>query len=609
MNPLKSLKNRLINPSVSVPLSLKFAVTFTVLLTVTVLFIVIFVRMTVVRQFTRQYQQQVQTSLRSIQQKLQNRQETIDTQLNQFAQKLRGDYDFRLQASVLNNVHQRFIVDYAGNYMSAMGLQALEITDKSGTIISSGHYRNAFGGSTNWLFDQMRRPLYADTVVIAQLSRPTGHFLSIVTLDSVILSDKKFYLLGGMEITADLLRNLQPQPRMSLLLLQTNKPLISSQPDLQPNLIAQLTKTTPHTGIRYARNKQYTLAGFSLPYFTRDNSENVRLVMIYPTNELHQLLASVNRKILLIAGLSLLAGIVIMIWRTNSVTQPLQRLTNTASRLSLDTLNIRFDEQSNDEIGILNETLQNMVQRLKENRLKLMTVEQKAALAEIARQVNHDIKNGFIPIRNVMEHWQEVESESPEELPQIFRERKQTILESLDYLENLTKNYARLRPELNWEAVDIHQLLVSLVASYQNYPGKSIDVSLIATEERLTVYADYVQLKRVFENIVKNAVEAIESEGKVTIETERINGDISIVVTDNGSGIPENIREQLFHATISTKPGGSGLGLANVKRIISDFDGTVSLSSEPGHGTAVTIILPEFDNSADIESTHKPGQN
>jgi signal transduction histidine kinase len=246
---------------------------------------------------------------------------------------------------------------------------------------------------------------------------------------------------------------------------------------------------------------------------------------------------------------------------------------------------------------VLNEALQKMVERLRMSRMKLARAEQRAALTEITRQVNHDIKNGFIPIRNVMSHWEEVEENEPHNLPRIFAERKSTVTESLDYLESLTRNYSRLQPEVNLGKVSINEIIRNLLQMYRTFPDMQLNVQTDLTDEEPRVLADSVQLRRAFENIFRNALDAIDDTGEIFVSSSIDDDRVIIRWVDNGEGIPEHIQAQLFRTPITTKSTGTGIGLANVRRIIEDFDGTITLSSTEGEGTMVTIALPVINES------------
>jgi len=137
-----------------------------------------------------------------------------------------------------------------------------------------------------------------------------------------------------------------------------------------------------------------------------------------------------------------------------------------------------------------------------------------------------------------------------------------------------------------------------LTGRYMHLPIGELEVEKIHFElttdtSNPSVLADKIQIRRVLENILRNAVEAIKETGKISISTELEDNLVIIKCVDTGIGIPEEIIEQLFTSNITTKKEGTGLGLANVKRIIDDLDGKLKIKSSDGKGTTVTIKLPK----------------
>ena len=256
-----------------------------------------------------------------------------------------------------------------------------------------------------------------------------------------------------------------------------------------------------------------------------------------------------------------------------------------------------FDAGGFDEVGILSRKLQEMVKRLRQSLVELSAAEQKAAFADIARQVNHDIKNGFIPIRHVMQHWEEVSQEEPDELLKYFQERKTTVMESLEYLENLARGYSRLRPTIHLSDIHVNELIEALLKNYQFSSNGNIRYHTKLDKANPHVEADSIQLRRAFENILRKSIEAINGKGKISVKSETSDGQVIIIWQDNGSGISEDILQRLFTTPITTKSHGTGIGLANVKRIIESFNGRVAIESEVNQGTTVKITLPEYKPS------------
>ena len=111
--------------------------------------------------------------------------------------------------------------------------------------------------------------------------------------------------------------------------------------------------------------------------------------------------------------------------------------------------------------------------------------------------------------------------------------------------------------------------------------------------EDLTVYADRQKVQQVLINLVKNAIDAIEGEGKIRVFAARLDGrNVEIVVIDNGSGMEPEKVEQIFDPFFTSKQEGYGLGLFIVHNIVTDYGGTISVDSYPGKGTTFTIVLP-----------------
>ena len=101
-----------------------------------------------------------------------------------------------------------------------------------------------------------------------------------------------------------------------------------------------------------------------------------------------------------------------------------------------------------------------------------------------------------------------------------------------------------------------------------------------------------MQLRRAFDNLLQNAFDAIIDNGQIIITTTTAEKEVVITLQDNGSGIPENVKEKLFKSYITSKEHGSGIGLINVKNIIENLGGTIHIESQIGEGTIIRLQLP-----------------
>ncbi|MCI0635536.1 MAG: ATP-binding protein, partial [Actinobacteria bacterium] len=120
--------------------------------------------------------------------------------------------------------------------------------------------------------------------------------------------------------------------------------------------------------------------------------------------------------------------------------------------------------------------------------------------------------------------------------------------------------------------------------------GKTMATHLASDLPPVPVDGD--QVKQVVWNVVRNALEATPTGGRLEVSTQAVNGRVVIEVADGGAGIPPERQARLFEPFQTTKPGGSGLGLAIAHRIVTAHEGTIDVDSQPGVGTRVRVDLP-----------------
>jgi two-component system, cell cycle sensor histidine kinase and response regulator CckA len=160
-----------------------------------------------------------------------------------------------------------------------------------------------------------------------------------------------------------------------------------------------------------------------------------------------------------------------------------------------------------------------------------------------------------------------------------------------------SKGGAPIKQALDIEEVLTHAVLLAL-------SGSKLKSHFAFQADLYPVIGDPVQLTQVIENVVINACEATPLRGQLLVRAENVDGNaplspgllagrhVRIEIEDSGTGIPESIRDRIFEACFTTKPGGSGLGLATVKSIMEQHGGGISIDSQVGRGTIVALTLP-----------------
>src|SRR5439155_3850582 len=213
-------------------------------------------------------------------------------------------------------------------------------------------------------------------------------------------------------------------------------------------------------------------------------------------------------------------------------------------------------------------------------------MERRVAIGDMARQVNHDVKNGLAPLRNVFRHLTQVARDQPANLPQVFTERQGTVESSISYLETLAANYARLYPQSERRSTDVNAVVRDTIA------GSGLVRTKLA-DHLPPVSADALVLRRVIENLLSNAVDSLEGKnGTVTVTTERGNGMVRIAVSDTGRGMSKAELDRAFDDFYTTKPGGTGLGLSIVRRLVLDSNGSLNVETELGQGSTFIVEIP-----------------
>jgi signal transduction histidine kinase len=179
----------------------------------------------------------------------------------------------------------------------------------------------------------------------------------------------------------------------------------------------------------------------------------------------------------------------------------------------------------------------------------------------------------------------------------VFGERRATLESSIGYLDTLARNYARLTPRVEHRSFD--------AAAVARDAARSASVDGTILHARIAdglppVLGDPVVLRRVIDNLLRNAIESLPADGgSVTLEAVRSpTGGVRVIVTDTGRGMSEQELARAFDDFPTTKKGGTGLGLSVVRRLTSDLQGDLRVESAPGRGTTFVIDMPARAQSA-----------
>jgi two-component system sensor histidine kinase AtoS len=213
-----------------------------------------------------------------------------------------------------------------------------------------------------------------------------------------------------------------------------------------------------------------------------------------------------------------------------------------------------------------------------------------AAVGEVASGIAHELRTPLTSIRGFVQFLQG--STDPRE----WREYGDIIIREVDGMNRIISELLSLvRPHpLNLEAASLNQLVEETLFLAPDSAGKGRIGFVTELAAALPLAeVDRGQIKQVLLNVLVNATQAIAGPGTVTITTALHGaGEVSVRVRDTGCGIPAEVRERIFDPFFSTKPTGTGLGMAVARRIIEAHQGRIEVASAVGEGTSITLILP-----------------
>lgn len=525
------------------------------------------VRHEMTSRLTAQSQARVDALVKVIEDEVARETDQVHAALAQVRDAASTDNRFRRGAVDGAVSERRYLLDYAGNAMRLAGLNMLQIQDAKGRVVSSGHFRNDY----DRMEPELPRFLNAlpDHAALVRARTAGEPLLVLAAADSLVIGGAHFSLIGGVD--AGPLHQFTGGHELQVTLLIPGEP--STLPD-----------TT---------NARTIVDAIAMPYFNAE-TKTFRMGALRISSDLSEINAlsrSVDRWFAIAVAITILAVVLLALWLAARISRPVAELAEQTARIDLDQLNMVFDTGRSDEVGTLAKGLAAMTTRLRESTARLKDAERRAAMGDLARQVNHDLKNGLTPIRNVFRHITQ-HADDPAQLRDVIRERSATVEESISYLENLASNYAKLSPRTARVRCDLNEVVRQVAAGARG--AARVETSLA---ESAFVDADPVSLRRIVENLVDNAVDSLHAGGgQVSIST-RVTNDglparVRLVVADTGSGMSLAQRAHIFDDFFTTKPNGSGLGLSIVRRLVMDLHGSITVDSVEGRGSEFTIDLP-----------------
>tara|TARA_B110000003_G_scaffold251234_1_gene264841 strand:- start:635 stop:2089 length:1455 start_codon:yes stop_codon:yes gene_type:complete len=233
-----------------------------------------------------------------------------------------------------------------------------------------------------------------------------------------------------------------------------------------------------------------------------------------------------------------------------------------------------------------------MIDELEDSAVKLAKSERESAWREMAKQVAHEIKNPLTPMRLTIQSFQQnfnVENKNGNIKVDEF---SKSLIQQIDVMSSIAgafSDFAKM-PEQRKELLNLNQLIET---SLEIFDKKFINFSY--DSNKVLANLDKSQLIRVLTNLVKNAIQSVPKERTPIIDVYLSDSTTHAIIkiSDNGSGIDEEIKLKIFEPRFTTKSSGMGLGLSIISNIIKSFGGTIEFETKMNIGTTFTITLPK----------------
>ena len=350
---------------------------------------------------------------------------------------------------------------------------------------------------------------------------------------------------------------------------------------------------------RYIENNTDEIGRFQSSYsYLADSSGDPYAILFFPyfedvsfsENELNTFLQSLYQIYLLMMVIAI--GIAYFI--SKYVTRSLEtlRLQINSTGLLKKNEKIHLSNPSR-EIDSLVKSYNKMIDDLEKSAEKLAKTEREQAWQEMAKQVAHEIKNPLTPMRLSIQNFQRRYEKSSNEINKInVDEFSNLLIEQIDVMSNVATAFsdfatlpkAKLKPcnivEVTRRATEIFE--------YEN-------IIFNSNADKVIYSLDRTQWIRVMTNLIQNGLQSVNSnkKAKININLKNDLDKISILVSDNGSGVDPNLKNKIFEPMFTTKTKGMGLGLGIVKKIIEIHKGKISYQSKNKTGTTFAIELPK----------------
>jgi two-component system nitrogen regulation sensor histidine kinase NtrY len=344
--------------------------------------------------------------------------------------------------------------------------------------------------------------------------------------------------------------------------------------------VGELKYKTAYVPVRNTNNT--TVAFLQLPYFSNEADYYERMGSF--------LNAMINIYAFIFLAIGMFAVLV-----ARQITTPLSFIQHNLSKTIYGKKNEPIKWDRHDEIGALVKEYNKMIAALENSANRLAQSERESAWREMAKQVAHEIKNPLTPLKLGLQLLEKSWKDKDPKFDAKFERFSKSFVEQIESLSSIASEFSAFAkmPDTKMERLNLFDTLGQAITIFKHM--ENVQIKYVTPEIRFMVNADRDQLLRCFNNLLKNAIEAMPADRLGIINVNYIinRNSILLKIQDNGNGIPENLHDRIFEPNFTTKSSGTGLGLAFVKNSIENAGGRVWYETVIGEGTTFYLNFPE----------------
>lgn len=316
----------------------------------------------------------------------------------------------------------------------------------------------------------------------------------------------------------------------------------------------------------------------------------VRLMVLKSLTEANALIHQLDRLMLGLGFLAVLAGTALVFVISRTFTRPLDNLVAGVRALEGGEYNYPLPVHGHDEAAELTSAFSRMRTSLQQSQRELLEGERLATIGRMASSISHDLRHQLAAILANAEFLSEKRGEVERE--ELYQELRAAVFQMTDLIDSLLE-FSRPRESLRlgWGRInDVFDRSIQTVRARPEFR----EVQINGRGDAIDGWFDSNKLQRVFQNLIINACEATDHDrGNVTFDIRQRGETVNIAVTDNGRGIPDHLRDHVFEPFVSYgKENGTGLGLTVVQKIVLDHGGEVKVQETSPGGTTIVVSLP-----------------